>query len=35
MTGGLSGNLRRKVDNDILNLSRETKSFVVEGSLIK
>ena len=29
MTRGLSGNLRRKVDKDILNLSRESKSFVV------
>ena len=27
MTGGLSGNLRRKVDKDILNLSKESKSF--------
>ena len=31
MTGGLSGNLRRNVDNDILNLSEESKSFVVAG----
>ena len=29
MTGGLSGNLRRNVNKDILNLSRESKSFVV------
>ena len=29
MTGGLSGNLRRKVDKDILNLSKESKSLVV------
>ena len=31
MTGGLSGNLRRKVDKDILYLSKESKSFVVAG----
>ena len=32
MTGGLSGNyFRRKVDKDILNLSKESKSFVVAG----
>ena len=31
MTGGLSGNLRRDVDKAILNLSRESKSFVVAG----
>ena len=31
MTGSLSGNLRRKVDKDILNLSQESKSFVVAG----
>ena len=31
MTGGLSGNLRRNIDKDILNLSRESKSFVVAG----
>ena len=29
MTGGLSGTLRRKVDKDILDLSKESKSFVV------
>ena len=33
MTGGLSGNLRRKVDKDILNLSKESKSFVVAGRM--
>ena len=31
VTGGLSGNLRRKVCKDILNLSKESKSFVVAG----
>ena len=31
MTGGLSGNLCRNVDMAILNLSRESKSFVVAG----
>ena len=33
MTGGLSGNLRRKVDTDILNLSKESNSFVVVGRM--
>ena len=31
MTGGLSGDLRRKVDKDILNLSKESKSCVAAG----
>ena len=31
MTGGLSGNIRRNVDRAILNLSWESKSFVVAG----
>ena len=31
MTEGLSGNLRKKVDKDIMNLSKESKSFVVAG----
>ena len=31
MTGGLSSNLCVKVDKDILNLSKESKFFVVAG----
>ena len=31
MTEGLSRNLRRKVDKDILTFSKESKSFVVAG----
>ena len=32
MTAGLSGNLLRKADKDILILSSESKSFVVAGA---
>ena len=31
MTGGLSGDISRKIDGDIFNLYRESKSFVVVG----
>ena len=34
MTEGLSGNLRKKVDKDIMNLSKESKSFCCSGKKV-